>query len=113
MISEEQILRFIGLAMRAGKVASGYDVTVSTIANGQARLLMISKDISKNTLGKLLHRIEADGTDAPDAYSFSEARKLGDAIGKPDRAILAITDEGFAGKLSTMLEEYDDTKETD
>ncbi|MCQ2504103.1 MAG: ribosomal L7Ae/L30e/S12e/Gadd45 family protein [Saccharofermentans sp.] len=113
MTTEDKILGFIGLAMRAGKVASGYDMALSAISGGQAKLLILSKDISRNTLGKLLKRLESDGIEAPDAYSFSKASRLGDAIGKPDRAVIAITDEGFAKKLSTMLEEYDDTKETD
>jgi len=110
MTEEDKILRFIGLAMRAGKVASGFDAVVSAVRSGDAELLIISKDISANTLSKLMDRV-AESNRSVDAYSFSRARTLGDAIGKPDRAVLAITDKGFADKLALMIEEIDDTKE--
>jgi ribosomal protein L7Ae-like RNA K-turn-binding protein len=37
--------------------------------------------------------------------------ELGTAIGRPDRAILVITDKGFADKLTEMFEDYEDTEE--
>lgn len=43
----------------------------------------------------------------PDAYSFSTMYELGRAIGKPDRAIVAVTDQGFADKLSAELSKED------
>lgn len=110
MTEEDKILRFIGLAMRAGKVVSGFDAVVSAVRSGNAELLIISKDISANTLNKLMDKV-AECDTSVDAYSFSRARALGDAIGRPDRAVLAITDKGFASKLALMIEEFDDTKE--
>ena len=110
MTEEEKILRFIGLAMRAGKVVSGFDAVVSAVRSGNAELLIISQDISANTLNKLMDKI-AECDASVEAYGFSRAGDLGDAIGRPDRAVLAITDKGFAGKLALMIEEFDDTKE--
>lgn len=43
----------------------------------------------------------------PDAFSFSTKYELGKAIGKPDRAIVAVTDQGFADKLSAELSKED------
>ena len=111
MTEEDKILRFIGLAMRAGKVVSGFDATVSAMRAGQCRLLILSKDISANTLNKLMDRASECDDDQLTAYSFATARQLGDAIGRPDRAVLAITDQGFATKLAQMIEETDNTKE--
>ncbi|MBO4635977.1 MAG: ribosomal L7Ae/L30e/S12e/Gadd45 family protein [Clostridiales bacterium] len=103
MNEKEKILKFIGLAVRAGKIVSGFDQTVSEIRKGRVELLILSKDISRNTLGKLL-----DIGDLPDAYSFSTAEELGRATGKRDRAIIGITDSGFAGKLRSMFDQYEE-----
>ena len=103
MSEKEKILRFIGLAERAGKTVSGFDQTREQIRKGKVLLLILSKDISRNTLGKLL-----DLGELPDAYSFAAAEELGRAIGKRDRAIVGITDKGFADKLQSMFDQYEE-----
>ncbi len=107
MRNELNILRFLGLAAKAGKVISGFDQVESSIRKGTAKLLIISTDISKNTLSHLLDIGAKGDVTMPDAFSFSTMFELGKAIGKPDRAIVAITDTGFADKLSAMLSEED------
>ena len=107
MSTNDAILRFIGLAMRAGKVVSGFDMVSSSLRRGEVKLLIIAEDISRNTLDKLLDAVAASKGESPDAFRFANSFDLGNAIGKPSRAILAIIDDGFAGKLSTMLSELD------
>jgi len=104
---ELNILRFLGLAARAGKVISGYDQVVSALNKGQVKLLILATDISKNTLSRILDIAQNSDLDMPDAFSFSTMFELGKAIGKPDRAIVAVTDKGFADKLSAMLSKED------
>lgn len=111
MKSKQDILRFIGLAMRAGKVVSGYDASAAELMAGRGHLIVISKDISVNTLDSLMSLAERYEGEFPGAYSFATKCELGSAIGKPDRAILVITDKGMADKLSDMLEKYEDTEE--
>lgn len=103
MSDELNILRFLGLAAKAGKVTSGFDQVEAAIRKGNVKLLILSTDISRNTLSQLLDIGSKNNIGMPDAYSFATKEQLGRAIGKPDRAVVAITDEGFAGKLSAML----------
>ena len=107
MSDELNILRFLGLAAKAGKVTSGFDQVEAAVRKGNVKLLILSKDISRNTLSQLLDIGAKGGVDMPDAYSFATKEQLGKAIGKPDRAIVAVTDEGFADKLSAMLSKED------
>ena len=107
MQNELNILRFLGLAAKAGKVISGFDQVESCLRKGNAKLLIISTDISKNTLSRLLDIGEEESVNMPDAFSFSTMFELGRAIGKPDRAIVAVADQGFADKLTAMLQEED------
>ena len=107
MRDELNILKFLGLAARAGKVISGFDQVESALRRGKVKLLIFSSDISKNTLSRILDIGRDLDKDMPDAYSFSTMFELGKAIGKPGRAVVAVTDKGFADKLSAMLQNED------
>lgn len=111
MTSEANILKFIGLAMRAGAVVSGFDAVASEIRRGNGKLIITAQDISANTMNKLLDLAMKIDRDMPDCYSFGTRDKLGQAIGRPDRAILLILNDGFANKLSAMFEDYEALEE--
>ncbi|MBO4580641.1 MAG: ribosomal L7Ae/L30e/S12e/Gadd45 family protein [Clostridiales bacterium] len=106
---EEKILRFIGLAARAGQAVSGSGACEETLKNGKAHLLIVAKDISRNSMDKILDWASAGNRKtgkAINCFSFSTVESLGYAIGKSNRAAIVITDEGFARKLEEMLEGY-------
>ena len=105
---ESDILKFIGLAARASKVVSGSTAILEEAKRGHIKVLLIASDISENSLKDLLDNVAKTDKGIPAAYKFSDKRSLGNAIGKPDRALVGITDEGFAGKLELMLERLDD-----
>lgn len=106
---EQNILRFLGLAARAGKAVSGAGACEETLRSGDARLLIVAKDISRNSMDKMLDAAKAGDKKTGNAvtcFSFSEQDKLGMALGKSSRAAVVITDEGFARKLEEMLDNY-------
>lgn len=108
--SKSDILKFIGLAYRASKVVSGNDMILDEVAKGKVKLLLIATDISKNTLDKFLGTVAKFDREIP-AYKFADKYSLGSAIGKPDRALVGITDEGFSKKLELMLDRFDNKEE--
>ena len=58
MNAKQRVLGMLGMAQRAGKVISGAEGVTSTLNSGKAELLLISRDISRNTLDKLLSAAE-------------------------------------------------------
>lgn len=86
-------------------------MSMSAIKKGQAKLIILAKDISRNTLNKLLDESSKAIVNMPDAYSFGTQFELGRAIGKPDRAIVVVTDDGFAKRLSEMLSQLDEQED--
>ncbi|MCQ2466427.1 MAG: ribosomal L7Ae/L30e/S12e/Gadd45 family protein [Clostridia bacterium] len=108
--SEQDILKFLGLAQRASKVVSGNDMLLDEVARGNIKLLIIAKDVSKNTLDKFLSTVAKFDKEIP-AYRFADKESLGNAIGKPDRALVGLTDDGFAKKLEIMLDRFDNKEE--
>ena len=102
MTDKERAYGMIGLAARAGKAVSGSDSVIGAIRSGNVKLLIITKDISGNSLDKILRNIT--GKDEIPCYSFGSSGELGDALGKPARTVAAITDKSFADGISAILE---------
>lgn len=91
----------LGLANRAGKVTTGEELTVKEIQRGQAKLVLLSADASRNTEKKI--------TDKAAFYHVPVCRVenrtiLGHAIGKDARVVAAVSDAGFAKKLKALIE---------
>lgn len=100
-MNENQWMALLGLANRARKIISGEELTVKQIRNGNAKLVILSKDASPNTAKKI--------TDKCNFYEIPmklvENRfLLGQAIGREARVVVAVLDDGFAKKLVTLLD---------
>ena len=102
MTDKDRVFGMIGLAARAGKIVSGSDSVIGAIRSGNVQLLIITKDISKNSLEKILKNIPDDKEIT--CYSFGTSERLGSALGKPDRTVAAVTDKSFAEGISAILE---------
>lgn len=90
----------LGMAMRAGKTASGEFSTEKSVKSGRAMLVIVPEDASDNT--KRLFSNMCKFYEVPDCV-FGTKEELGNAIGKGQRSSLAITDEGFAKAILKML----------
>ena len=110
MTDKERAYGMIGLAARAGKAVSGSDAVTGAVRAGNVKLLIITKDISGNSLDKVLRNIT--GTNEIPCYSFGSSDELGDALGKPARAVAAITDKSFADGISAILEKINEEEDT-
>ena len=98
----DKILGMLGLANRAGKVFSGGFAAEKALTGGDAKLVLISSDAKKNTVGTFVSKCEF--YHVPLRY-YSTKEELGHALGKGERSCLAVTDEGFARSLLKLLDE--------
>ena len=80
-------LRMLGLAAKAGKVASGEFMTENSVKTGMAALVIVATDASDNTKKK-----------------FRNIDVLGHSIGKEFRASLAVNDEGLAQAIMKKMD---------
>ena len=97
-MSIDQILNFLGLAMRAGKVKTGESVIVNEIKKGNLKLVIVANDASDNTDKCKSYKVPF--------RKFGNRNELGIALGKGERVNVGITDPGFAKKLLSMIDEY-------
>lgn len=99
-----KIYSLLGLCYRAGKLVSGEVACEQSIRQKQVHVILVAEDASKNCKKKfadtgVYYKIPV--------FGLGTKEELGRAIGKEFRAVLAITDEGFAKKVRELLEKMD------
>ena len=102
----DRILSLLGLCRRAGKLSLGHDAVISSVENGEARLVICAADVSENTLKKIAYA--AEECSVPCLTLNRTKDSLGNAIGKYC-AVVSVNDAGFAktlvGYIQTESEE--------
>ncbi|EHL76924.1 YlxQ family RNA-binding protein [Bacillus smithii] len=101
-MKQEKWVSLLGLANRAGKIISGEELAVKEIRTGRAKLVLLSKDASENTIKKIKDKClyyQVPVKEVANRYL------LGQSIGKKERVVVAVLDEGFAKKLHFLLDE--------
>ena len=101
MTQNSKVLSMLGLAAKAGKVASGEFSTEKEVKSGNACLVIVAEDASDNTKKKFQNM--CDFYKVP-IYFFEDKDTLGHAMGKEFRASLAVTDAGFAKGIRKHLD---------
>lgn len=100
-MTNNKLLSLVGLATKAGRVASGEYATEYEVKAGKAWLVIVADDASNNTKKKFRNMCEYYQVPI---YFYADKVTLGHAIGKEFRASLAILDEGFAKGVQKHLE---------
>ena len=86
----------LGLAKRAGKVASGESACKEAVRFGSSHLILIACDASANTTKNITDSCKY--YDVPYA-SVGTKESLGHAIGNEYNAVVSVNDEGFANGI--------------
>ncbi len=87
----------LGLAQKAGKLASG-DVAVRiAVKSGKAKLLLVAADAAPNSKKDMYYLAEIAGIPVLEVLNRDE---LGAAIGKARRTAIAVTDRNFVNMIS-------------
>ncbi|MBD7983570.1 YlxQ family RNA-binding protein [Sporosarcina sp. Sa2YVA2] len=98
-----KIFQMLGMAARARMLITGEELVLKEVRAGNASLVIVAEDASKNTLKKMNDKCNFYNVEK---HEFGSREALGHAIGKESRVVLALTDTGFAGKISGLLNEY-------
>jgi ribosomal protein L7Ae-like RNA K-turn-binding protein len=79
--------------MRAGKLISGEELVLEAVRNGKAKAVILSSDASENTTKRMTDKCSFYNVPLHVAFTRSQ---IGEAIGKEERVVVAITDQGFS-----------------
>lgn len=101
MKNNNKVLSLLGLATKAGKVASGEFSTEKSVKTGKGFLVLVADDASQNTRKKFQNM--CDFYEVP-IYLIANKEELGRFCGKEFRASLAVQDENFAKAMLKELQ---------
>ncbi len=97
----DRLLSFLGICRRAGKLLIGNDPVREAIETDKALLVIMAQDISKSTEKKIHSSVSLKGN-VP-LYTINRQKdELSFSLGKAC-AVLAVTDKGFADKLTELI----------
>ena len=85
----ERLRNALGLAMKAGKVVSGALPVDKALAGAKVKLLILDQAASENSLRQYAAKAASGG------IPLIRMLDAGGAVGKPERMVLALTDENF------------------
>jgi ribosomal protein L7Ae-like RNA K-turn-binding protein len=96
-----KIRSYLGLCMRAGKLISGDEGVLKAIRSGEAKLVIIAEDASSNAVKKFSDKCRSYQVPI---IQHCTREDLGGSIGRENRIIVAITDQGFVRMIQRALE---------
>lgn len=99
-INEKKLVALLGMAQKAGKVASGEFAVDKAVKSGKSKLILIATDVSENTRKGYK---DMSGYYKVPCYEVLPKQQLGLCIGKDRRAALAILDQGFAKAILGII----------
>ncbi|MEQ8328961.1 MAG: ribosomal L7Ae/L30e/S12e/Gadd45 family protein [Longimicrobiales bacterium] len=95
-----EALRLMGLARRAGAVATGSEATRRAIRSGEARLVLTADDASRLQLEKIERELR---NQAVPRVILGDRATLGAAVGRGPTTAVAVTGASFAAELCKRL----------
>lgn len=96
----QKILNLIGLATRARQVVAGEEMVVKSIK--KMKLVFLASDAGPNTEKKVITKSNTNEVEVVRMFNRDELSK---AIGKNNRVVCGIKDQGFANAIKKLLEE--------
>ena len=100
-MKNDRVLSLIGLAERSRNVVSGEFSADKAIKEHKAKLVIVGTDTSNNTKKAFYNSCKFYKVPY---YEYSTKEELGHGMGKELRAVLAITDRGFADSIMKLLD---------
>lgn len=97
---DKNILNFLGIARRAGKLALGFDAAEESVNRKKSKLIILACDVSERTR-KSAEKISEKGN-VKIVCSDMPMESIGNAVGKAV-GIISVNDEGFAKRLEELF----------
>lgn len=99
-MQNDRVLSALGLAQKAGQIASGEFAVEQAVKKRLAYLVIVAEDASDNTKKKAQNMTAYYKTPL---YCYASKDDLGRCIGKEYRAMVAVLNQGFADSIQKQL----------
>lgn len=98
---KNKLFSYLGLAMRAGKLITGDESVMKVIRSKEAKLVILAEDASENARKKYSDKCNFYGIPI---VQFGSRDELGNSIGKAERVVLAVVEQGLAQMMKKVLQ---------
>lgn len=98
--NNDKFYGLLGLASSARKIISGEELVIQEVRKGHAKCVILAGDASEGTKKKVTDKCHY--YQVPVIYADDRFR-LGAAIGKDQRVVVAVCDLGFAKKMMSYI----------
>ena len=92
MTNKKNVLFALGMAQKAGKLASGDTAVQYAVKSGKALVVLLAEDASENSRKDILNM--GKNYEIPVIVTLTKA-EIGQAIGKAQRTAVAVIDKNF------------------
>ena len=96
----DKVMQLLGVARRASKLTTGESLCLKEIRMRRACVVILALDASPNVEKKITDKCSSFQIPL---IRYGERHELGKAIGKDERVVLAITDQGLAQSLMNQF----------
>ena len=96
----DRVYNMIGLAFKGGNLMAGTEKCKKVVLGDRAKLVLLSTDCSKNTSKLFYDKCLYRGIPVA---TFGTKDRLGRAVGKDNRTVLAVLDEGFSREILKLI----------
>ena len=96
-----KIASLLSLCTKAGMLRTGEETAEKLLRSGEARLVIIAGDASDNTQKKFTNKCFF--YEKP-VRIFGEREALSRCVGKPNRTVYVVTNDGFADRLLALID---------
>lgn len=93
---------YLGFAVKSRNLISGYHTCLNGIKQKKIKLLILSEDLSENTIKKLMKLSEKNGIPV---RIYGKSVELSKVTGNQGRGVFGITDKNFADIILTEIDE--------
>lgn len=100
MISQNKVLGLIGLSAKAGKIEYGADAVEEAIKRKKAKLVIVAEDAADRTKEKFKFLCNKSNIYY---VIFGEKEIISKAIGKNNKAIIAIKDKNLSDEIYKII----------
>ena len=100
-MESNKILRLLGLATRAGKIAFGTESVTESVEKKKAKLVIVASDSAERTKRNFFRICESGNVNIRE---FGKIEELSRSIGKENKVVIAIKDINFSNEIIRLID---------
>lgn len=100
MVTKNKIFGYLGLCMKAGKLAFGTEAVIESLEKRKAKMVLMASDCSERTQKKFQEITEQYQIPL---FTIGTIEEISNAIGKDNKSVVSIKDSNIAKEIERII----------